>query len=222
MSLNETMDAFSYEEDSHLYRNSAGTVRPSVTQILTEAGVFDYSQVDPLVLGRKRKIGHHIHLLTAEYDRTGAVDQEELSEEEAGYFEAWLRFRKESKFVISSIAKPMLRTIMGVEVGGRPDRTGFLGSTEYVLDLKTCTAKHPGWALQLALYEMLLTGIPRCGRMGRIAVQLMPDGNYRSYSMEVASDAGAAISALMLSAWKQNNGIRSTASERKARYASAN
>lgn len=218
MSFSEEMDAFSYEEDTHTYRNGQGIVRPSVTQILKDAGVFDYSHIDPQILERKRRIGSNIHRWTAKYDREGLLDQSKLAEDEIGYFQGWLRFRKESKFLLDDIAQPTLSNIMGIELGGRPDRTGYLGSMQYVLDIKTCTARHPGWALQLALYEMLLTRIPRCGRMGRMAVQLFPDGKYEIFCMETPSDAGAAISALMLSAWKQNNGIKSVGAS-EGRYA---
>lgn len=211
MSFDDSIHTFSYEDDTHTYRSEQGIVRPSVTQILKDVGIFDYSRIDPQILERKRRIGSNIHRWTAIYDCEGSIDEAQLTEDERGYFQGWLRFRKESKFLLGEIAQPILRSIMGIEVGGRPDRTGYLGSTRYVLDIKTCTAKHPGWALQLALYEMLLTGIPRCGRMGRMAVQLFPDGNYEIFCMETPSDAGAAISALMLSAWKQNNGIRSIA-----------
>jgi hypothetical protein len=206
--MTQQLDTFSYEDDTHTYRNEQGIVRPSVTQILKEVGVFDYSHIDPQILERKRRIGSNVHRWTAEYDREGFLDETRLAEDESGYFQAWLRFRRESKFVLGEIAQPILRNVMGIELGGRPDRTGYLGATKYVIDLKTCTARHPGWALQLALYEMLLTGIPRCGHMGRMVVQLFPEGDYETFCMETPSDAGAALSALMLSAWKQNNGIR--------------
>lgn len=211
----EEIHTFSYEDDTHIYRNQQGIVRPSVTQILRDAGVFDYGHIDPQILERKRRIGSNIHRWTAVYDRESSLEQSLLAEDEIGYFQGWLRFRKESKFLLGEISQPVLRNIMGVEIGGRPDRVGYLGSTKYVVDIKTCTVRHPGWALQLALYEMLLTGIPRCGRLGRMAVQLFPDGNYEIFCMETPSDAGAAISALMLSAWKQNNGIKSTAARER-------
>jgi hypothetical protein len=206
---------FSYEDDTHTYRNQQGTIRPSVTQILRDAGVFDYSHIDPEILKRKRRIGSNIHRWTVEYDKNGSVDEKSLAEEELGYFEGWLRFRREWTMVLEAIAQPILKSIMGVELGGRPDRTGYIGEARYVVDIKTCTARHPGWALQLALYEMLLTGIPRCGRLGRMVVQLFPDGKYETFCMETPSDAGAAISALMLAAWKQNNGIKFVASRER-------
>jgi hypothetical protein len=76
-----------------------------------------------------------------------------------------------------------------------------------VVDLKTCSTRHPGWRLQTALYEMMLTGLPRCGQMGRLAVQLLPDGTYATPGdYDDPSDAGAAIAALTLATWKRNLG----------------
>lgn len=208
MSAADLLHDFSFEEDTHTYRNAQGTVRPSVTGILKELGIFDYSHIEPAVLERKRRIGSNIHRWTAAYDRGEAFDEDILPEDEKGYFAGWQRFRRESRFTLERVAEPILNTIMGVELGGRPDRTGTLGKKRYVVDLKTSAARHPAWALQLALYEMLLTGIPRCGHLGRMVVQLFPDGNYEIFSLETPSDAGAALSAVMLAVWKQNHGIR--------------
>ncbi len=206
--LGSALDAFTYEEDGHLYRNARGAVRPSVTQVLRDAGIFDYSRVDPVVLERKRLLGQNVHLCTAEFDREGWVDETWLAEEAAGYFRAWLRFRRESRCEMLAIEQPMLRSVMGIEIGGTPDRVLRLGGRTYVADIKTCTAQHPGWRLQTALYEMMLTGVPRCGQMGRLVIQLLPDGTYRMpEEYDDPSDAGAAISALTLATWKANAGV---------------
>ncbi len=206
--LGTALDAFTYEEDGHLYRNARGAVRPSVTQVLKEAGVFDYSRVDPAVLERKRLLGQNVHLCTAEFDREGWVDETWLRDDEIGYYNAWLRFRRESRCEVLNIEEPMLRTIMGIEIGGTPDRVLVLNGRRYVADIKTCTAKHPGWRLQTALYEMMLTGVPRCGQLGRLVIQLLPNGSYDTPNdYDDPSDAGAAIAALTLATWKANAGV---------------
>jgi hypothetical protein len=215
---------FSYDDDLHEYRNAAGLVRPSVTQTLKIGGVVDYSMVPPDILENARRRGSNVHLLTAEFDRHGDIDWTWLQEDEIPYFEAWLKFRRESKFVINEIEQSMLRKIAGMEVGGTPDRVGFLGRNRFVIDIKCCRSKHPGWGLQLADYEMMLTGKPRVGHLGRMIVQLLPTGNYSAFASEDPSDAPAAIAALTLSttqdhfeaedamltlnAWKSNHGLK--------------
>jgi hypothetical protein len=201
------LDDFSFEEDTHTYRNKEGIVKPSVTQVLKSAGVFDYSRVPVDILERKRVIGSNVHKWTEYYDRDGFIDETWIADTEQGYFEAWLKFRKESGFVIKGIEHRTLAPIAGMEVGGTYDRYGFFGQYPYLLDIKTCTAKHPGWALQLALYEMLQTGKARCGHMGRGVVQLLPTGKYKLHHYEDPRDADVAISALALSNWKHNNNL---------------
>ena len=205
---------FTYEEDTHLYRNTRGLVRPSVTQVLREVGIFDYSRVDGTVLERKRRLGQNVHLCTAEYDREGWVDPTWIADDEAPYFDAWLRFRRESRCEVLQVEEPMLRPVMGMELGGTPDRVLQLGGRHFVADLKTCATAHPGWRLQTALYEMMLTGLPRCGAMGRLVIQLLPDGRYTlPTGYDDPSDAGAAIAALTLATWKRNHrkGLQPTA-----------
>ena len=215
---------FSYDDDLHEYRNAAGIVRPSVTQTLKVGGVIDYSMVPPAILENARRRGTNVHAWTAEFDRYGSIDETWLQEDEIPYFEAWKKFRRESKFVITEIEQPMLGSILGMEVGGTPDRLGFLGRNKFVLDIKCCRARHAGWALQVADYEMMKTRVPRVGHLGRMIVQLFPTGLYNSFPYEDASDAGAAIAALTLAstqdkfeaedamltlnAWKHNHGLK--------------
>jgi hypothetical protein len=190
---------FSYDDDLHQYKNAAGIVRPSVTQTLKIGGVIDYSMVPPAILENARRRGVNVHRLTADFDKYGDIDETWLQEDEVPYFEAWRKFRRESKFVITTIEEPMLRTIAGMEVGGTPDRVGFLGRNKFVLDIKTCAAKHPGWALQLSDYEMMLTNRPRVGHMGRMVVMLQKTGNFSTLFYDDPTDATGAIAALTLS-----------------------
>jgi hypothetical protein len=215
---------FSYDDDLHEYRNATGIVRPSVTQTLKVAGVIDYSMVPPKVLENARRRGVNVHGLTAEFDRYGDIDYTWLQEDEIPYFEAWKKFRRESGIVIHEIEQPMLRTIMGMEVGGTPDRVGLIGRDKFVVDIKCCRAKHVGWALQVGDYEMMLTGKARVGHLGRMVVQLFPTGNYTTIMYDDPSDAAGSIAALtiattedpfeagearlVLSAWAHNHSLK--------------
>lgn len=193
---------FSYDDDLHEYRNAAGVVCPSVTQTLKLGGVIDYSMVPPAILENARRRGVNVHRLSAEFDRYGEIDETWLQEDEIPYFEAWKKFRRESGLVICEIEQPMLRPIMGMEVGGTPDRVGYIGRNRFVVDIKCCRAKHAGWALQLADYEMLLTRVSRVGHLGRMVVQLFPTGNYTSIPYDDPSDAPGAIAAVTLATTK--------------------
>lgn len=193
---------FSFEEDGHCYRNSAGIIRPSVTQCLHAQGIFDLSMVPEDVLQNARRRGVNVHRWTAEYDQFGSIDDSWIADDERGYFEAWLAFRRESECEIVSIEQPALCTIGGIEVGGTPDRIIWMGPSLYVNDIKCCAVKHPGWALQVALYEMQQTRKTRCGHMGRMVTQLFPTGKYSCIFYEDPADADAGIAALTLTAWE--------------------
>jgi len=192
---------FSFEEDGHIYRNRDGIVRPSVTQSLKAQGIFDFSMVKPDVLENARRRGKNGHRWTAEYDNYGFLDESWLAEDEQGGFEAWLRFRREIRPLILATERPMMGHIAGIEIAGTPDREVMIGAHHYMLELKFCAAKHPGWGLQLADYEMLKTSRARCGHYGRMSVRLMPTGKYEVTTFEDRRDAEAAIAAVTLTEW---------------------
>jgi hypothetical protein len=203
------LDAFSYDADEHLYRNAAGIIRPSVTQCMHAAGLYDFSRVDPAVLERKRRIGQSVHRATAEFDREGWVDETWLEEDEILYFRAWQAFRRDfHEIEWVHIEEPMLRTVCGVEVGGTPDRMGWLAGAWVVVDLKCAAAKHPAWRIQTADYTMMHFQVPRCDGAIRMAVQLMPNGKYIVDTHKDPTDAAAAIAVLQLEAWKRNAGLK--------------
>jgi len=192
---------FSFEEDTHTYRNRDGIVRPSVTQSLKAQGIFNFDHVPKDVLENARRRGKNVHRWCAEYDDHGFIDDTWIADDEQGYFEAWLQFRREIKPQVISVEQPMLGLIAGIEVGGTPDVHAFIGRWEYIIDRKCCASRHPGWALQTAFYEMLKMKRSRCGHMGRISVQLFPTGRYSVIYYEDWRDAEAAIAAVTLTEW---------------------
>lgn len=203
------LDAFSYDADEHVYRNGVGIIRPSVTQCMHAAGLYDFSRVDPAVLERKRRIGQSVHRATAEFDREGWLDETWLEEDELPYYQAWLAFRRDMHEIEwVHIEDPMLRTLCGVEVGGTPDRMGWLAGAWVVADLKCTAAAHPAWRIQTANYTMMHFGVARCDGAIRMAVQLQPNGKYTLHTHNDPTDASAAIACLQLEAWKRNAGLK--------------
>lgn len=202
------LDAFSFDFDTHVYRNAAGMRRPSVTDCLHSSGLYDFSRVDREVLERKRRIGSSVHRATAEFDREGWLDETWLEDDELPYYQAWLAFRKDfHEIEWVHIEKPMLRTVCGVEVGGTPDRVGWLNGVLVVDDLKCAAAVHPAWRIQTATYELMETGDTRCNIV-RMVTQLRPDATYRAHFHTDPTDAAAAIACLQLTAWKTNAGLK--------------
>jgi hypothetical protein len=202
------LDVFSYDDDTHTYRNSRDEVRPSVTETLKHGGLFDYSRIDPRLLERKRIIGSNVHAWTAEYDRTGDDDLLKLSPDEEPYARAYLAFRRDLKMQILDVELPMLRPIHGLEIGGTPDRRVRIGQRIYILDLKCVAAFHHAWRLQLADYVMMLTGRPDCSMYGRAIVRLRPDGAYRYDPIDPKwdeTDSAVAAAFVQTFVWKRNH-----------------
>jgi hypothetical protein len=189
---------FVFEEDGHRYTTADGIVRPSITQVLNRVGIYDFSMVPADVLENARRRGVNVHKWCAEYDRHGYLDETWMADDEIGYFEAWLKFRRESKILIRRVETPIVRSVGAWVIAGTPDVEAFMGRNPFVIERKACRVKHAGWALQTAMQEMLLTGRPRVGHISRMTVQLKPDGTYRSIPYDDETDGSAALAALTL------------------------
>ena len=217
-------DEVDFVEDTHEYREG-GAVRISVTQAIKAAGLIDYSLVPPDVLERARQRGVNLHQCAEFHDREGSFDPSWLPEEHAGYFEGWLRFRRESGFLIRAIEHRRIGQHAGIRYGMTLDREGWMGAWPTILDLKFTAAKHPSWGVQLALYELGVTGRPRVGRYRRAAVQIKPNGSYKLHDFSDPSDGDIARTVLLfthshgdmsrhvevLEQWKINHGIQRAA-----------
>lgn len=208
-------DDFFFEEDGHVYKTASGIVRPSITQMMSKVGIYDFSMVKPAVLENARRRGSNVHKWCEEWDIYGTIDETWIADDEMGYFRAWLKFRRETNLVITKVENRMLRPIAGVLVGGTPDVEGFIGSQPFVVERKACRAKHPGWAIQTALQEMLITGKPRVGHLGRMSVQLKPDGNYSALPYDDPTDGDVALAIVQkiaseesIANWMHNHNLK--------------
>jgi hypothetical protein len=205
---------FVFEEDGHLYKTSEGIVRPSITQMMQAAGIYDFSRVPRDVLENARRRGTNVHRWCQEWDLYGSIDESWIADDEMPYVEAWIKFKRDSKIVIRKVETPMLRPIAGVLIGGTPDVEGFIGSRPVVVERKACRAVHIGWGVQTALQEMLITGKPRVGHIDRIAVQLKPNGDYKAIPHEDSSDGDAGLALVQkvgaedaIRNWMSNKGL---------------
>lgn len=198
-------DDCTFDEDVHEYRNPRGLVCPSVTGTLKHCEIFDYSMVDPDLLERKRILGQNVHHWTADVDRYGLanVDPCAIIPLEREYADGWLAFCASVRPRWIEIERPMLRRLggsvvdpdSGVEIGGTPDRIALIGRRLWVLDIKCSAMMHPGWGLQLADYEMLHTGLPFVGHMGRMIVRLIGGGKFRTASFMDPTDGVVGLAA---------------------------
>jgi hypothetical protein len=166
-----------FDAATHTYR-AGGVVIPSVTQVLEDVGIIDYSYIPWPTRQMALARGSAVHLATQFYDE-GDLDEGTLTVELAGFLEAWKRFLDETGFVIEAN-----------EHRGYVERYGYAGTLDRVgrfermvglrlkidgpvlLDIKTNDA--PWWvAIQTAAYAAFF---PDPGSYRRIAVELHGDG----------------------------------------------
>lgn len=163
------MSVLHFDSELHQYTID-GVVLPSVTGVLSDVGVIDYSYLPLSVREMALKRGQAVHLAT-QY-----ADQNELGrvpEWLTGYVDAWQRFRENTGFLPELIEHRSYHTLY--RYAGTLDRTGSIGGSVVILDLKTNDA--PWWVrIQLAAYAAFFES-PRKYR--RIAVELHEDGTYR-------------------------------------------
>src|SRR5690606_20318453 len=93
------MDDLIFEPDNHEYRHR-GVVVPSVTQIL--GSLVDMSAIPQDKLEYARARGQAVHLACELYDQDD-LDMASLDEVIVPYLEAWIKFKKEAGFIVSSI-----------------------------------------------------------------------------------------------------------------------
>ena len=215
-----TPDDFSFDEDTHLYRDSGGQVRMSTTQMMGRAKLVDYSGIPARVLNNARDRGIALHLATAQHDKREHYD---IPDEWFGYFEGYMRFLSETRVRWVSVETSLLATVFGITFGMTFDRWGYWHDGAPVLgDLKFTAAAHPSWGIQTAIYEMGKMKRTRVGYVRRVAIQIKPNATYKLHWFDNPSDADVARSVMhrahgigdlvhhdrVLDTWRKNNNVR--------------
>ena len=160
----------------------------SVTEVLREAGLVDFSMVPAGLLEAARIRGTRVHRLTELIDRGDT--QLDVDDDMLGYVDAYERFRKEVPFEIQLIEKEVWSK--HYRYAGRVDRVGLLNGHPSILDYKTGLTVEWWEGLQLAGYEVCLANYPTVikpdVRHRRYALHLRPDGTYKLVRFESRSD----------------------------------
>lgn len=165
-----TMSTLEFDEASHTYRVD-GVELPSVTTVLCDVGVIDYSHIPGPARAAALLRGRMVHVAT-HYDDEGDLDETTVDPAIMPFVEAYRRFRADSGF------RPELVERRGYNqtyrYAGTLDRTGWIGSARVLVDIKTNCAER--WvALQLAAYAAMFDQ-PRTYQ--RVCVELHDDTTY--------------------------------------------
>lgn len=172
-----------FEPITHSYFWNGARV-PSVTQILEDCAIIDYSFLPPGTREMALRRGSEVHEAT-HFDDEGDLDEGWMQENQghAPYVEAWRLFRAQTGFIPDMIEHRAYQERYGF--AGTLDRSGTFkingqGRADAIVDLKCGDA--PGWArLQTAAYCSFFDS-PR--RFVRLVVELHKDGSYRLFRYE--------------------------------------
>ena len=191
------MQELEFDEKNHVYK-LAGVVIPSVTQVISSAGLSDFSRVDPDLLLRSQKFGTAVHLACAFHDR-GQLDMESLDPALLPYLESWQKFKRMFNITeFAEIEKQVYSKIYGY--AGCLDRLW----EDILIEIKTSTTIPKTTGLQLAGYQQAYQETTKVKIKRRLCVQLL-EGTYKIQLFEEKSDFRVFTSCLNIRNWRKIN-----------------
>lgn len=168
-----------FYDEGHIYELN-GVVIPSVSELLRFLSREVYGEIDKYVLDRAAERGTAVHAATQALDETGSVD---VTDDIAGYVEAYAKFRREHAVEWEYIEKPIAEPEM--LYAGTIDRAGLVDGKKAILDIKTNAAvKKMLVKAQLNGYAKLTATINFVPEK-LYCLQLTKEGKYRLYDTKM-------------------------------------
>lgn len=187
-----------FDPEAHVYRLN-GEALPSVTGIIRDAGLSDYSSIPPAILERAAARGKAVHTaieLLLEND----LDFDSLDPSLHGYVAAYKRFVDDTGWTPTHVEQrvyhPVLRYV------GTYDQLGAMrDGRRFLVDVKTAAKRAPWWPIQAAAYHECLDE-----PAGRAALRLDKHGRYEFIEYTDRNDRAVWIAAVTLHHWRKANG----------------
>lgn len=187
-----------FEKDTHTYRLD-GVVVPSVTQILKEFGLVDFSGIDPDVLKKAADRGTYVHKC-CELIFHNDLDIDAIDPEAVPYVQAFQKFLAEQcghdGFKIIEMEKAIFHPFL--RYAGTLDILAERFKEPWIIDIKT-GAPQISYALQTAAYENCFPAVHK-----RACLYLSRDGKYRLHPYTDGNDVRIWQSCVSLYWWKRN------------------
>ena len=180
----------SFDAALHEYRDANNVVVPSVTQIGESLGFMDFDNVPGNTLEHKRQIGDAVHFATHLLDTNQDLDWSTVHEECAPYIAGYLKFQDEMNVVIEESEVMGIFTTNGMPFSFTRDKVARIGNIKhrFILELKCAYKEEAYWRYQTAAYDIATPRKQPGEYLGRMAVQLKPDGGYKTYLYENPRD----------------------------------
>jgi hypothetical protein len=175
---------------THEYRDANNVIVPSVTQIGDTLGFTDFDNVPGKTLEHKRQIGDAVHYACHLLDTNQDLDWSTVHAEVAPYVLAYLNFLDEMQFKVEESETPGIHVTNGMSYSFTRDKVGMLGSipNRFVVELKCAYKEEAFWKYQLAGYDIATKRTRPDEYLNRLAVQLKPDGTYKTFPYENPRD----------------------------------
>ena len=169
-----------------------------VTDILKSCGIIDPRWFDEFAALR----GTYVHKATHLFDQ-GILNFKTLDPQLLGYVNAWASFRKDH---------PQLKFLAG-EMTVYSERLRSAGTLDVlaespgcleIIDKKAATTLNPAVEIQTAAYMTMYREMTAHKKViKRRAVQLFPDGTYKSRILADVNDVSIWLSAVNIHNWKR-------------------
>ena len=211
-------DGLKFTEEGHRYELN-GQRLISLTQILSAAGLVDYSAVNPQVLEDKAKFGTKVHEYCLWLSK-GDLDMDDLKPylKYWNRVEGWRQFIEafKFKFDLDWCEVPVAVKVNGISYAMTMDCYGSYGEGENVslavVEIKTCCNQEPSHQIQTAGQAIAFRNQAESLQMPlkRFAVYLQdkPDSGGRYYKVQEHTermDEKVFLSALALTQWRINH-----------------
>jgi len=193
-----------FDQEAHIYKWNDEVV-PSVTQLLNEFKLIDFSGVPSDRLEYKRSLGVAVHY-AIELMEQDNLDEDSLSEEIKPYIDAYKRFREISGFEPRSTENRLYSK--KYRFAGTMDQQGLhmgtLGGEESIVDFKCTWKLYNACGPQLAGYKILVEENLKIRIKHVFGLQLKPTGHYELKEYKDPNDKQDFLACLWLHYQKRN------------------
>ena len=197
---------FTFDEAGHICRDAQGVIIPTVTQVLADCGMYDFSMVPPEVLERKAQLGRLVHQACHYFDE-GDLDESGLHPEVHARLQGYKQFRADTGYEPAVHERRHIFEVHGMRFSGQYDSVGTRGKENWLVDIKNAASFSPCWGLQTAAYELGLPSRRLCAPFNyrRVVVQLFADGRYKLHTFSDGNDKQVFLACLAVATWKRNH-----------------
>ena len=208
---------FEFDQETHIGKVD-GVIWPSVTQLLNEFKLIDFTGVPSETLENKRILGTRVHAATKLLDDCN-LDEDDFNAsfpECIPYLEAYRKFRIIENFDPGEKLGRMISTKWRFH--GEPDEHGIRimskGAELYLVDYKATWRMYNSTGPQLAGYEILIAECLKIKIKKRWGLLLKPTGHYDLVPFNDPNDKQDFLACLWLH-WQKINKYKTTKGETK-------